>query len=116
MRHRRRCSAKHWPAATDLGLLLGDAGGRAATTLAGKTEALIDRRRRWLLIALLVIVLFPVRQSALAPAEIVAMSASVVASPLDGVVKQIHVRPNQPVKAGAIVSRWMTRHSAIVLK
>jgi len=65
-----------------------------------KLRALIDRRRRWLLIALLVIVLFPVRQSALAPAEIVAMSASVVASPLDGVVKQIHVRPNQPVKAG----------------
>jgi hypothetical protein len=37
-----------------------------------KLRALIDRRRRWLLIALLVIVLFPVRQSALAPAEIVA--------------------------------------------
>lgn len=60
----------------------------------------LGRRRRLLLLALAVIVLFPVRQSALAPAEIVAMSSSVMTSPLDGVVKTIHVRPNQPVKAG----------------
>ena len=93
MRHRRQCSAKHWPDCNRPGPIAG-------TPWREKLRALIDRRRRWLLIALLVIVLFPVRQSALAPAEIVAMSASVVASPLDGVVKQIHVRPNQPVKAG----------------
>lgn len=61
----------------------------------------LDRRhRRWLVIALAALLLFPVRQSALAPAEVVALDAEAVASPLDGVIKAIHVRPNQPVKAG----------------
>ncbi len=62
-----------------------------------------SRRRQWLLLLVALIVLFPVRQSAMAPAEIVAMSASVVASPLEGVVKKIHVRPNQTVKAGELL-------------
>ena len=74
--------------------------GEAKPAWQQRLRDILSRRRRMLLIALAVIALFPVRQSALAPAEIVAMSASVVASPLDGVVKHIHVRPNQPVKAG----------------
>lgn len=63
-------------------------------------QQLDRRRRRWLAIALAALFLFPVRQSALAPGEVVALDAEAVASPLDGVIKAIHVRPNQPVKAG----------------
>jgi len=54
-------------------------------------------------LAVLAIVLFlfiPIRQTALAPAEIIALDAAAVTSPLDGVIKSIHVRPNQVVKAG----------------
>lgn len=40
----------------------------------------------------------PVRMSALAPAEVVALRAQVVAAPMDGVVKRFHVAPNQLVK------------------
>ncbi len=63
-------------------------------------RALSRTRRRLILAALALFFLLPVRQSALAPAEVIALDAEVVAAPLDGVVKEIHVRPNQPVKAG----------------
>jgi multidrug resistance efflux pump len=42
----------------------------------------------------------PVRQSVLAPAEIVALKAVAVAAPIEGVVQTFHVHPNQAVKAG----------------
>jgi multidrug efflux pump subunit AcrA (membrane-fusion protein) len=47
----------------------------------------------------------PVRQSVLAPAEIIASDATVIRSPLQGVVEHVHVTPNQRVDAGtALVS------------
>jgi len=42
----------------------------------------------------------PVRLSAIAPAEVVALSAIAIAAPQDGVVGTFHVQPNSPVKAG----------------
>lgn len=45
----------------------------------------------------------PVPQSALAPAEIVASETDVVRSPLDGIVGDIHVEPNQSVKKGELL-------------
>lgn len=73
--------------------------------------ALTRRRRfsRWrpnrkqLLLSLLVaaaLLLLPVRQTALAPTEIVSRQAQIVSSPIDGVIEKIQVRPNQPVEAG----------------
>lgn len=59
--------------------------------------------RRQLLVALAVaaaMLLLPVRQTALAPAEIVSRHAQIISSPIDGVIAQMHVRPNQPVEAG----------------
>lgn len=55
-------------------------------------------------VTILALLLFvPVRQSALAPAEIVSLDARVVAAPIDGVIKTVHVRPNQSVKAGDVL-------------
>lgn len=42
--------------------------------------------------------LLPVRMSALAPAEVIALEAQAIAAPMDGVVKAFHVAPNQAVK------------------
>jgi Biotin-lipoyl like len=39
----------------------------------------------------------PIRQSVLAPAEIISLESIVIASPVDGVIKEILVRPNQLV-------------------
>ncbi|MBC3504751.1 HlyD family efflux transporter periplasmic adaptor subunit [Pseudomonas sp. SWRI59] len=59
--------------------------------------------RRQVLLASLVaaaLLLVPVRQTALAPAQIVSRQAQIVSSPIDGVIAQVLVRPNQPVEAG----------------
>jgi multidrug resistance efflux pump len=64
---------------------------------------LLAHRWRWVVVALLAALALPVRQSALAPAEVVALDAEVVAAPIDGVVRQVAVRPNQSVKAGQLL-------------
>lgn len=56
-----------------------------------------SRQKRLALVTALVVFLIPVRQTTLAPAEVVALNAVVVAAPLDGVVKTLHVQPNQSV-------------------
>jgi HlyD family secretion protein len=49
---------------------------------------------------LIFILLFPVRLSVLAPAEIVPVNPFIVRSPLDGVVDKIYVQPNQIIHKG----------------
>lgn len=66
----------------------------------GRLKGLSSRQRQMIVLVLVVFLLFPVRLSALAPAEIIALDAMAVAAPIDGVLKTIHVRPNQSVKAG----------------
>lgn len=85
--------------------------GGLTTTWAYCWSALARRRRlgRWglgrrqVVVTLLVaaaLLLLPVRQTALAPAQIVSRQAQIVSSPIDGVIAQVLVRPNQPVEAG----------------
>lgn len=49
------------------------------------------------------ILALPVRQSVLAPAEIVAQDAALVRAPVDGVVEAIHVAPNARVAEGDLL-------------
>lgn len=60
------------------------------------------RRSSWLLkaalAAALLALLIPVRMSVLAPAEVIALEAQVVAAPMDGVVQAFQVQPNQEVR------------------
>lgn len=58
---------------------------------------------RWIAVALLLALFIPVRLSALAPAEVVALTAMAVASPQDGVISAFHVQPNSPVKVGEML-------------
>ncbi|MBF0273331.1 MAG: HlyD family efflux transporter periplasmic adaptor subunit [Magnetococcales bacterium] len=59
---------------------------------------------RWALGATVVLIFFlPVRQSALAPATVIALDPAVVRAPLDGIVERIHVTPNQEVKKGDLL-------------
>jgi multidrug resistance efflux pump len=96
---------------SDLLLLerLADCYGHARTALtAGRRgrarPARGQRRRRLLLwavpVALAAAMAIPVRQSALAPAEVVPRDPVLVAAPLDGVIAEMAVAPNQPVAAG----------------
>ena len=65
-------------------------------------------RKRWIavLVALLLMLLIPVRQSVLAPAEVVPQAGQVVAAPLDGVIAEFLVKPNQSVKTGDLLLRF----------
>ncbi len=75
-------------------------GGKPDVSWKRHWQKLSSHQRRWGALVLVLIFLLPIRQAALAPAEVVALDAATVASPLDGVIKTIHVRPNQMVKAG----------------
>ncbi|MCG4454783.1 HlyD family efflux transporter periplasmic adaptor subunit [Pseudomonas sp. MMS21-TM103] len=55
-------------------------------------------------VALLLMV--PVRQSVLAPAEVVPLNGRVVAAPLDGVIAEFLVKPNQTVNSGDLLLRF----------
>lgn len=70
-------------------------------------------RLRWprrkvaiVVMALLALLLLPVRQSVLAPAEVVPRDGQVVAAPLDGVIAEFLVKPNQVVKTGDVLVRF----------
>ncbi|MHB9833213.1 efflux RND transporter periplasmic adaptor subunit [Paraburkholderia terrae] len=76
--------------------------------------ALLRQRRHWrwrptrrqtvgalLLVAMLLLI--PVRQTVLAPAEIVSSDARIISSPIDGVIERIAVRPNQAVSVGTLL-------------
>lgn len=57
-------------------------------------------------VAALLLLLLPVRQSVLAPAEVVPLDGQVVAAPLDGVIAEFLVKPNQNVKKGDVLVRF----------
>ncbi|WP_413793526.1 MULTISPECIES: efflux RND transporter periplasmic adaptor subunit [unclassified Pseudomonas] len=65
------------------------------------------RKRQVALVAVLLLgLLIPVRQSVLAPAEVVPLGGQVVAAPLDGVIAEFLVKPNQSVKNGDLLLRF----------
>lgn len=57
-------------------------------------------------VAALIFLVFPVSQSSLAPAQVVAGDPVVVAAPVDGILAGFAVEPNQAVKAGDELFRF----------
>lgn len=69
--------------------------------LSPKSWRALSRPKKFAALALLTAVLaFPVRLSALAPAEITPLKPIPLTAPVDGVVGRVLVSPNQPVQAG----------------
>lgn len=62
-----------------------------------------SRKLAALAIVTLVILLWPMRQSVMAPAEVVARAPEAVRAPLQGVVDRIEVTPNQAVRKGQLL-------------
>jgi len=78
-------------------------GGVSRRTLGQRLRGWLRPMRLPLLLAIVLAAFIPVRQTVLAPAEVVSLDSRVVAAPLDGVIKEVHVRPNQAVKAGDVL-------------
>ncbi len=88
--------------------------GRLVAAYAHAWTALEPMRKRqqvrwgrwlaWGVFALALAAMFiPVRLSVLAPAEVIALDAMAVSSPMDGVVRQFHVQPNQVVEKSQLL-------------
>ncbi|QVN01861.1 HlyD family efflux transporter periplasmic adaptor subunit [Pseudomonas rhodesiae] len=85
---------------------LGDTYSHAWLALQPRKPWRLRWSRKWrvALVALLLLgLLIPVRQSVLAPAEVVPLGGQVVAAPLDGVIAEFLVKPNQTVKSGDLL-------------
>ena len=68
-----------------------------------RRRPLSSRALRWTLVAALAVLALPVRESALAPAEVTAVDAQLITAPQDGVVRAMRVAPNTPVLAGDVL-------------
>ena len=76
---------------------------RRSRSLWGRWNALRWRTRIAILAIPLLLAFVPVRQTSLAPAEVISLDAQVISAPIDGVIQHIEVRPNQAVKAGDLL-------------
>lgn len=88
---------------------LGDSYSHAWLALQpGKPWRLRWPRKKILAVvaAVLLLLLLPIRQSVLAPAEVVPLGGRVVAAPLDGVIAEFLIKPNQAVNKGDVLLRF----------
>ncbi|MBV7265918.1 efflux RND transporter periplasmic adaptor subunit [Erythrobacter ani] len=90
---------------------IGDTTAHSWLALTGKKPVrrlpvLDSRKKKWIAIAIAVVLLFPVRLTALAPAEIVAERPYVVAAPFSGRIASVEVTPNAPVTEGQVLLRF----------
>ncbi len=91
---------------------LADAYAHAWVALVGEAKATRAPRRfkalhgALLALTLLALLCIPVRQSVLAPAQVVPLEPDLIAAPLDGVVASFAVEPNQQVQAGQELFRF----------
>jgi hypothetical protein len=78
-----------------------DALGKSGRSLLGAVGNFFRRGTvKWVALAAALALFIPVRLSALAPAEVIALTSMAVAAPQDGVISVFHAPPNSPVRAG----------------
>ncbi|AOR63735.1 multidrug transporter [Pectobacterium wasabiae] len=89
---------------------LSGAFSHAWLALEPQTTLWRRRQARWKIavpvLLLLACLFIPVRQSVLAPAEVIPHQGRVVAAPLDGVIQSFTVLPNQSVRQGEVLVRF----------
>lgn len=62
-----------------------------------------SKKKYWLLAAAVFVLLYPLPSSVLAPAEIIAKDPALIRAPLEGIISDIAVTPNQSVSEGALL-------------
>lgn len=74
-----------------------------ALTQVWKNKWKISKKLKQVLLALFLVSLIPTKMSVNAPGEIVALNAKIVASPIEGTIKEFHVGQNEYVEKGAVL-------------
>lgn len=86
---------------------LTDAWGHAWSAQLGPRARRLTKSMAWPvrlgIAAVLAVQFMPVSQTALAPAEVVAQKPELVAAPMDGAIKTVHILPNSAVEQGALL-------------
>ena len=103
--------ADAWREADEIiGARLAEAVGHAIRALAPRSvfaRVRIPRRALWVVpLVLLALMLVPVPMTAIAPVEVVADDPFPVTAPMDGVIAQVLVEPNTPVRPGQALLRY----------
>ncbi len=102
---------KPWREADEvIGVRLSEAVGQSIRALAPRSvfeRIRVPKRALWIVaLALLALLLVPVSMTAIAPVEVVADDPFPVTAPMDGVIAQVAVDPNTPVKPGQVLFRY----------
>ena len=88
---------------------LAQSYGAMWSALSAKPRDILSRKKKGILLgsAFLATLMgfIPVPVTSLASAEIVAEAPFIVAAPIDGVIEEIVIAPNSPVKAGDVLAR-----------
>lgn len=71
---------------------------------AGAVIKKFSQRRKYVLLALMGVMLFPVRMGITAPAEIIARDADIITVPYDGMIEKINVQPGEKVVKGQVLA------------
>lgn len=80
-----------------------------SASLGGQPRKAASRWRWAAVIFLVALFCFPVTESAVAPAQVVAQAPRHIFAPLDGIIHAVNVRPGQWVKPGDVLLRYDTR-------
>ncbi len=91
-------------AGRQVALVLGAWQGRGWLARWRQRRRLGRKVQALLVLALLAVLLVPVRLSALAPAEVTPLQPASVTAPVEGVLARFHVPPNTVVQAGDVVA------------
>lgn len=76
---------------------------QARGALLGLRQMAARAKFSWVVLAAVAVLAVPIRQTALAPAEVTALNARAIAAPQEGVIGAVAVQPNQKVKAGDLL-------------
>ncbi len=66
----------------------------------------LSHRGRWITAAIMVLLVFPVHLTVLAPADLIPATPSYIRAPMDGVIERLAVIPNQRVTTGEELFRF----------
>lgn len=90
--------------ASSIGYAVWALGGRKPILMRTIEGMFASRLTILFIVSIISLLLFmPVQQSVLAPAEIIPLDYTIVTTPMDGVIKKIHVKPNEFVSNGSLL-------------
>lgn len=91
---------------SELATKIEEEGARSSALKLRSRWRSTSNKARWISLGIAVLMLFPVRLTVLAPADLIPANPSYIRAPMDGVIEQLAVIPNQRVSTGEELFRF----------